>query len=115
MELAPKYEKNYEHLIALIKEQGGNYDLELIRKAFELCVSAHQGQFRKSKEEFYFHPYNVAKIIVRLGMDSESIAAALLHDVVEDTDIKIEQIKSMFGADVALIAFFSMEFIKARS
>lgn len=103
MELELKYEKNYNHLVTLINEQGGKYDLDLIRRAFELCVSAHKGQYRKSKEEFYFHPYSVAKIIVGLGMDSESIAAALLHDVVEDTDIEIDQIKSMFGADVALI------------
>lgn len=103
MVLEPKYEKNFEHLESLIKQQGGEYDLDLIRRAFELCVDAHKGQYRKSKEEFYFHPFSVAKIIVGLGMDSESIAAALLHDVVEDTDIELEQIKSMFGADVALI------------
>ncbi len=103
MVLEPKYEKNYEHLESLIKQQGGEYNLDLIRRAFELCVDAHKGQYRKSKEEFYFHPFSVAKIIVGLGMDSESIAAALLHDVVEDTEIELEQIKSMFGADVALI------------
>ena len=103
MVLEPKYEKNFEHLESLIKQQDGEYDLDLIRRAFELCVDAHRGQYRKSKEEFYFHPFSVAKIIVGLGMDSESIAAALLHDVVEDTEIELEQIKSMFGADVALI------------
>ena len=103
MELEAKYEKNYNHLVDLIKGQEGSYNLDLIRRAFELCVSAHKGQYRKSKEEFYFHPYSVAKIIVGLGMDSESIAAALLHDVVEDTEIELEEIKSMFGADVALI------------
>ncbi len=103
MVLEPKYEKNYEHLESLIKQQGEDYNLDLIRRAFELCVGAHKGQYRKSKEEFYFHPFSVAKIIVGLGMDSESIAAALLHDVVEDTEIELEQIKSMFGSDVALI------------
>ena len=103
MELNAKYEKNYEHLISLIDEQGKDYNKDLIRKAFELCVTAHKGQYRKSSEEFYFHPYSVAKIIVQLGMDSESIAAALLHDVVEDTEIEIDEIKTMFGSDVALI------------
>lgn len=103
MELEQKYENNYKHLEALINEQGGKYDLDLIRRAFELCVSAHKGQYRKSKEEFYFHPYSVAKIIVGLGMDSESIAAALLHDVVEDTEISLDEIRSTFGDDVALI------------
>ncbi len=103
MELESRYEKNYAHLVYLINEQGGKYDLELIRRAFEMCVNAHKGQYRKSKEEFYFHPYSVAKIIVGLGMDSQSIAAALLHDVVEDTEVELDRIKSEFGADVALI------------
>ena len=103
MVLEPKYENNYKHLVSLLEGQEAKYDLDLIRRAFELCIQAHKGQYRKSKEEFYFHPYSVAKIIVQLGMDSESVAAALLHDVVEDTDTDIEQIKSMFGADVALI------------
>ena len=103
MELEAKYEKSYSALAALIEEQGEKYDLDLIRRAFELCVTGHKGQFRKSKEEFYIHPLSVAKIIVQLGMDSESIAAALLHDVVEDTETSIDEIKSLFGADVALI------------
>lgn len=103
MTLDNKYEKNYEHLLSILNEQGGNYNLDMIRKAFEICVEAHKGQFRKSKEEFYFHPFSVAKIVVRLGMDSESIAAALLHDVVEDTDIPLEQIRDTFGNDVALL------------
>lgn len=101
--LTKKHEEDFDSLLSLIKQQDDNYDIPLIRKAFEVCVAAHNGQFRKSKEEFYIHPFNVAKIIVGLGMDSESIAAALLHDVVEDTDIKIEEIKSKFGADVALL------------
>ncbi len=101
--LTKKHEEDFDGLLSLMNEQNDNYDVPLIRKAFEVCVSAHNGQFRKSKEEFYIHPFNVAKIIVGLGMDSESIAAALLHDVVEDTDIKIEEIKSKFGADVALL------------
>lgn len=103
MELEAKYEKNYQHLTSLINDQGGKYDLDLIRRAFEMCVNAHKGQYRKSKEEFYFHPYSVAKIIVGLGMDSQSIAAALLHDVVEDTEVELDRIKTEFGADVALI------------
>ena len=101
--LEPRYEKDYQHLEKLIAEQGGKYNTDLIRRAFELCITAHKGQYRKSKEEFYCHPYSVAKIVLQLGMDSESIAAALLHDVVEDTQVDIDKIRSMFGADVALI------------
>ncbi|MBP3390919.1 MAG: bifunctional (p)ppGpp synthetase/guanosine-3',5'-bis(diphosphate) 3'-pyrophosphohydrolase [Clostridia bacterium] len=75
----------------------------MIRRAFEICVTSHKGQFRKSKDEYYIHPLCVAKIIVQLGMDSESIAAALLHDVVEDTEIGLDEIRARFGPDVALI------------
>ncbi|MBR3960818.1 MAG: HD domain-containing protein, partial [Clostridia bacterium] len=97
------YENNYKALEKLLIDTGGDYNLELIRDAFECCVAAHKGQLRSSKEEFYLHPYNVAKIIVGLGMDSESIAAALLHDTVEDTDITLEDIKNRFGKEVAHI------------
>jgi len=101
--LKQRYEDDFKSLNELINEQDGNFDIPMIRRAFEVCVSAHEGQYRKSKEEYYIHPCSVAKIIVGLGMDSESIAAALLHDVVEDTSIEIEEIKAKFGADVALL------------
>ena len=80
-----------------------SYDYALVEKAFELCVTAHQGQKRVSGEDYYYHPYNVAKIVVSLGMDTESVVASLLHDVVEDTDYTQEDIKNMFGAEVALL------------
>lgn len=103
MELSKTYEADYESLLAVMKEQGENYNIPLIRQAFELCVNAHDGQLRKSGEGYYIHPLSVAKIIVTLGMDSESIAAALLHDVVEDTETSTEQIKRDFGEEVALL------------
>ncbi len=97
------YEQNYNELVKLLESQKGSYNLSLIRKAYELCVAAHKGQLRSSKEEFYLHPYNVAKIVISLGMDSESIAAALLHDTVEDTSVTAEQITEQFGEQVALL------------
>ncbi len=97
------YLENYNNLVKLMENQGGEYDYNLIKKAYECCVNAHKGQLRSSKEEFYLHPYNVAKIIVTLGMDSESIAAALLHDTVEDTEITLEDITKQFGKEVAYI------------
>ncbi len=103
MELEKNYEVDYDSLLSAMNEQGEKYDTELIRKAFELCVTAHKGQFRKSSEEYYIHPLCVAKIIVGLGMDSESIAASLLHDVVEDTETTTEQIRYDFGEEVALL------------
>lgn len=95
--------KYYNDLVEQMNNQGGNYDYNLVKKAFECCVKAHKGQKRYSHEDYYIHPYNVAKIIVSLGMDSQSIAAALLHDVVEDTEVTIDEIKENFGSDVALI------------
>ncbi len=97
------YLKNYNELKEQLIAQGGNYNFELIEKAYECCVAAHKGQLRSSKEEFYMHPFNVAKIVVSLGMDSQSVAAALLHDTVEDTEITLEYIKNEFGEEVALI------------
>ncbi len=97
------YENNYGELVELMEKQGGSYDFPLVRRAFECCVNAHAGQLRSSKEEFYLHPYNVAKIVVSLGMDSQSVAAALLHDTVEDTSVTIEDIKRDYGEEVALI------------
>ena len=97
------YCQNYEELEKLLNSQGGKYNFELIKKAYECCVAAHKGQLRSSKEEFYMHPFNVAKIVISLGMDSQSIAAALLHDTVEDTEITLEYIKKEFGDEVALI------------
>ncbi len=95
--------RDYAALLDSMTNQGGSYDIPLIEKAFVYCVDHHLGQKRLTNEEYYIHPYNVAKIIVGLGMDSQSIAAALLHDVVEDTDVGIEEIKSLFGEDVALL------------
>lgn len=95
--------RDYNDLLQCMKAQGGTYDIPLIKKAFEFCVEHHTGQKRLTNEEYYIHPYNVAKIIVILGMDSQSIAAALLHDIVEDTDVSLEDVKKLFGEDVALL------------
>lgn len=94
---------NYEELLGCMENFGSNYDIELVKKAYELCVKAHEGQKRRSNEDYYIHPFNVAKIIVSLGLDSESIAAALLHDVVEDTEYTDEDMKREFGGEVALL------------
>lgn len=94
---------NYERLHKQMQDFGGTYDYDLVKKAFEYCVLKHEGQKRCSREPYYTHPFNVALIIVSLGMDSKSIAAALLHDVVEDTDATLDDIKREFGDEVALL------------
>ena len=95
--------KNYEELVKCMENFGSKYDMNLIRKAYEWCVMAHEGQKRRSSEDYYIHPFNVAKIIVSLGLDSASIAAALLHDVVEDTKYSAEDIRREFGEEVELL------------
>ena len=95
--------RNFNDLKKQMENFGSNYNYALVKKAFELCVTAHQGQKRVSGEDYYYHPYNVAKIVVSLGMDTESIIASLLHDVVEDTEYSVEDIKNMFGSEVALL------------
>lgn len=95
--------QHYGELKQAMKSFGGSYDQKLIKKAYEYCLKAHEGQKRRSNEDYYIHPFNVAKIIVSLGLDSQSIAASLLHDVVEDTESTIEDIKKEFGEDVALL------------
>ena len=88
--------------IALDRQPGAeSYDRDMIKKAYDLCISAHSGQKRFSGEPYAIHPISVAKIIISLGMDSESIAASLLHDVVEDTEYTNEDIKEQFGDSVA--------------
>lgn len=94
---------NYERLYKQMQDFGGTYDYALVKKAFEYCVLKHEGQKRSTGEPYYTHPFNVALIIVSLGMDSKAIAAALLHDVVEDTDATLEDIKREFGDEVALL------------
>ncbi|MBR6564867.1 MAG: bifunctional (p)ppGpp synthetase/guanosine-3',5'-bis(diphosphate) 3'-pyrophosphohydrolase [Clostridia bacterium] len=95
--------KNLDDLKLSLENYGDDYNFELIEKAYTLCVTAHDGQKRVSGEDYYYHPFNVAKIVISLGMDSESIAASLLHDVVEDTKYTIEDIKHEFGDEVALL------------
>ncbi|MCL6588955.1 MAG: bifunctional (p)ppGpp synthetase/guanosine-3',5'-bis(diphosphate) 3'-pyrophosphohydrolase [Firmicutes bacterium] len=77
--------------------------MEKIREAYEFAATAHQGQKRDSGEDFIQHPLEVAWIVADLGMDTTSVIAALLHDVVEDTDISIEQIKKIFNPEVAVL------------
>lgn len=79
-------------------------DKDLIRKAFEIAVDAHSEQRRKSGEPYIYHPIAVAKIVaMEIGLGATSIASALLHDVVEDTDYTLDDIERMFGETIARI------------
>ena len=91
----------YEELVKVIEDSGRPYNMEMLRKAYETAAKAHGDQRRRSGEPYISHPLSVAALLVEMGMDSESVAAALLHDVVEDTDVKLDSLKSEFGPDVA--------------
>jgi len=93
--------KTYDDLITLIKSSERDFDLGLINRAYELAKASHVDQKRLSGVPYITHPLAVACILVELGMDSESVAAGLLHDVVEDTPVDLAQIKKMFGNEIA--------------
>ncbi|KAB3527669.1 bifunctional (p)ppGpp synthetase/guanosine-3',5'-bis(diphosphate) 3'-pyrophosphohydrolase [Alkaliphilus serpentinus] len=90
-----------EKLIAMIEEYNPQCDVELVIRAYNFAENAHEGQYRKSGERYFIHPVEVAKILIELKMDSSTIAAALLHDVLEDTDRSYGLIKSEFGEEIA--------------
>ena len=93
----------YEDLKQSLVDSGRPYDFDMIDRAYALAEKAHGGQRRRSGEPYICHPLSVASILVELGMDSESIAAALMHDVAEDTPVTVAEIKQKFGPDVALL------------
>ena len=96
--------QQYKKLLKISYRTLSKEDKRLIRNAFDIAVDAHKEQRRKSGEAYIFHPIAVAKIVAsEIGLDSTSIAAALLHDVVEDTDYTLSDIEQMFGEAVARI------------
>ena len=97
--------KEYKELLKISYRRLSAQDKKLIRKAFDVAVDAHSDQRRKSGEAYIFHPIAVAKIVAsEIGLDATSIAAALLHDVVEDCPrYSIEDIQHLFGESVARI------------
>jgi len=97
--------KEYKKLLQISYRLLTNDDKKLIRKAFDIAVDAHKNQRRKSGEAYIFHPIAVSKIVAsEIGLDATSIAAALLHDVVEDSaDYTINDIEQLFGETVARI------------
>lgn len=92
-------------LIQILKESEKNYDLSKITAAYEFAAELHEGQFRVSGEPYISHPIAVAEIVAGLGLDTDSICAALLHDTVEDCSEKVDLqiIKQKFGATVSML------------
>lgn len=93
----------FEDLQKALHESNLAYDFDKIAEAYQYAFRAHDGQMRQSGEPYIIHPIAVAMILVELGMDTETICAGLLHDVVEDTEATVDEIKKLFGSDVALM------------
>ena len=94
---------SFDSLLKKLNQSGKTYNIEKINEAFMVADSAHGEQRRVSGEPYIIHPLNVGMILVDLGMDTDTIVAALLHDVVEDTSMTLQELEKKFGKDVALL------------
>ncbi len=92
---------DFDELLAFVRRQMPGTDTMLIERAYGYAATAHAGQLRKSGESYIFHPIATARILAEMQLDPETIAAALLHDVIEDTGATTGEIESQFGARVA--------------
>jgi GTP diphosphokinase / guanosine-3',5'-bis(diphosphate) 3'-diphosphatase len=92
-----------DSLIQKVKSYNGKGDTRMIRDAYEFARTHHADQKRRSGEEFILHPLGVAHILADMRMDETTLASALLHDVVEDTEISLKEVERKFGAEVATI------------
>src|SRR5690349_13920788 len=96
-----KHQELIDELIADVAAYNSEVDRDLISRAFLFAANAHEGQQRRSGEDFVLHPWGAAKICAQLQLDDETIAAALLHDVVEDTDVSLDDVRAEFGDEIA--------------
>jgi GTP diphosphokinase / guanosine-3',5'-bis(diphosphate) 3'-diphosphatase len=101
LEAAGKHQGLIDELIRDVEAYNPEVDRDLLARAFSFAATAHEGQQRRSGEPFIHHPWGVAKICAGLQLDEEAIAAALLHDVVEDTDSTVDEVRAEFGDEIA--------------
>jgi GTP pyrophosphokinase len=100
---APEDAGGVEGLLRKVRAYNPKADVRQVQRAFDFAEESHRGQVRKSGEPFIRHPLGVAHILADLGMDTTTLVSALLHDVVEDTDLSLEKIESEFGGEVGAI------------
>lgn len=96
---------NINHLLKEIKKNNLSVNTDLVKRAYEFASNAHKEQKREGGEKYINHPLNVALTIIQMKLDTPSIAAALLHDVVEDTNITLKEIKTEFGNEIASLVY----------
>ena len=97
---AERHHEAFEELLSEVEEHNPEVDRDLLERAYRFACDAHEGQQRRSGEDFVLHPIGVAKILAELGSDESTLAAALVHDVVEDTRATIEEVRTEFGDEV---------------
>jgi GTP diphosphokinase / guanosine-3',5'-bis(diphosphate) 3'-diphosphatase len=98
-----RHRELFDELLAEAAAYNPDVDRDLLERAFVFASTAHEGQQRRSGEDFILHPLGVARILAELGRDDATLAAALVHDVVEDTAATIEDVRAEFGDDVATL------------
>src|SRR3954454_1175552 len=101
MAVLERHQDLVEELLAEVEAYKPDADRELLTRAFDFAARAHAGQVRRSGQEFIYHPWGVAKILAGLQLDEPTLAAALLHDVVEDTGVEPDELRAEFGEEIA--------------
>jgi GTP pyrophosphokinase len=101
MAVLERHQDLVDELLSEVEAYKPDVDRELLSRAFQYAAEAHAGQVRQSGQEFIYHPWGAAKILAGLQLDEATLAAALLHDVVEDTSTPIEELRAEFGEEIA--------------
>src|SRR4051794_13321475 len=101
LEAAERHQELIDELLETVAVYNKAVDRDLLTRAFRFAAAAHEGQQRRSGEDFINHPWGAAKICAELRLDEQTIAAALLHDVVEDTETDIKDVRAEFGDEIA--------------
>src|ERR687896_19875 len=100
---AERHHDLFEQLVAEVAAYNPEVDRDLLERAYAYGAEAHEGQQRRSGDDFILHPLGVARILAELGRDDVTLAAALVHDVVEDTHATVEEVRTEFGEEVATL------------
>ena len=103
IDLGPQVPERLQPLMTVLKANSPKVDVKAVLRAYEVADRAHEGQKRRSGEPYIVHPLGVAELLAELGMDTPTIVAALLHDVVEDTEMSVDNVAAEFGAQAAAL------------
>ncbi|HHY46539.1 MAG TPA: bifunctional (p)ppGpp synthetase/guanosine-3',5'-bis(diphosphate) 3'-pyrophosphohydrolase [Firmicutes bacterium] len=94
---------NFEMVMEKVRSYNPDANVDILMRAYRFAAQAHEGQYRNSGDSFIFHPLGVAEILAEMELDTMTIAAGLLHDVIEDTPATLDEIRELFGEEIALL------------